>query len=267
MYCDFHTHTSFSSDGKATAEEQIEKAISLGMKKICITDHHDIGYPNEHGLSFNIDPDEYVTCLRALREKYADKIGVLIGIELGLQPKLTKELNAFVSAHDFDFVIGSTHLVGGKDPCFSDFFETNSESEAIRKYLEEVLLNVRSFDGFNVVGHIDYIVRYTPSRGGNYDCHDYFDIIDEILKTVIARGQGIECNTSRIGCGKLHCNPHEDIIRRYRELGGEIITLGSDSHMPRTLANGFDKAGEILKSAGFEHYTVFENRKPEFVRL
>lgn len=267
MYCDFHTHTSFSSDGKASPEEQIEKAISLGMKKICITDHHDIGYPNEHGLSFTIDPCEYTARLRQLREKYSGKIGVLIGVELGLQPNLTKELGEFVSAHDFDFVIGSTHLVGGEDPCFSDFFETNSESEAVEKYLRQVLLNVKSFGDFDVVGHIDYIVRYTPSRGENYNCRRYFDIIDEILKTVIDRGQGIECNTSRIGCGKLHCNPHEDIIKRYGELGGEIITIGSDSHMPKTLANGFGEAGEILKSAGFGYYSVFENRKPEFIKL
>lgn len=267
MYNDYHVHTSFSSDSKALPELQLKRAGELGMNKICFTDHEDIGYSADNGLSFIIDADKYFSHLGELKSRYADTLRVLIGIELGLQISNKDEIDLFATSHDFDFIIGSTHLIGGKDPCFSDFFEKNTEHEALRRYFEEVLLNVRTFDNFDVVGHIDYIVRYTKNKGEKYDPHDYFDIIDEILKTVISKGKGIECNTSRIDCGFLHCNPHEDIIKRYKELGGEIITIGSDSHLPKTLGHGFNKVGEILINAGFKYYTVFEKRKPEFIKL
>lgn len=267
MYNDYHVHTSFSSDSKTPVEAQLDKACEMGMKRICITDHEDIGYSADNGLSFTIDADKYFSHLSALKSHYADTLRVLIGIELGLQISHKDEINSFAASRNFDFIIGSTHTVNGKDPCFSDFFETNTETEAIRAYFEEVLKNVNNFDNFDVVGHIDYIVRYTNSKGEKYNPREYLDIIDEILKVVISKGKGIECNTSRIDCGFLHSNPHEDIIKRYKELGGEIITLGSDSHLPKTLGHGFEKAGEILKNAGFKYYTVFENRKPEFLRL
>lgn len=266
MYNDYHVHTSFSSDSKTPVEAQLDRACEMGMKRICITDHEDIGYSADNGLSFRVDPDEYFEYLKKIKLKYSSSIRVLIGIELGLQTKHKEEIDLF-SSHDFDFIIGSTHTVAEKDPCFSDFFETNTEAEAIRAYFEEVLKNVKAFDNFDVVGHIDYIVRYTNSKGEKYNPREYLDIIDEILKVVISKGKGIECNTSRIDCGFLHSNPHEDIIKRYKELGGEIITLGSDSHLPKTLGHGFEKAGEILRNAGFKYYTVFENRKPEFLRL
>lgn len=267
MYNDHHIHTSFSCDGKASPEAQIDRAVELGIERICITDHEDIGFPPKHGYVFSVDTDKYFEKLGMLKEQYSDKIKIGIGIELGLQVAYFDEINAFAKSKPFEFIIGSTHLVDCEDPCLSDYFDRQSEEDAIRVYLSEVLRNVRTFDCFDVVGHIDYIVRYTNSKGRDYNCHDYFDIIDEILKTVIAKGKGIECNTSRIGNGYLHCNPHEDIIKRYRQLGGEIITLGSDSHLPATLAHGFSQAGEILKNAGFEYYTVFENRKPKFIKL
>lgn len=267
MYNDHHIHTSFSCDSKTPPEAQIERAVELGMKQIVITDHEDIGFPPKHGYVFSVDTEGYFSRLEELKKRYSDKIDIRIGIELGLQVRHFDEINAFALAHDFEFIIGSTHLVDCEDPCLSDYFERQSEREAISVYLKEVLRNVTVFDNFDVVGHIDYIVRYTKSKGEGYNPLDYFDIIDEILKTVIAKGKGIECNTSRIGNGYLHCNPHEEIIKRYRQLGGEIITLGSDSHLPQVLGHGFEKAGEILKNAGFEYYTVFKERKPEFVRL
>lgn len=267
MYNDYHVHTSFSCDGKASPEAQLERAVELGIKRICFTDHEDIGFPPKHGYVFSVDTEEYFSKLGDLKREYADRIELNIGIEIGLQVAYFDEINAFALSKLFDFIIGSTHLVDCEDPCLSDYFDRQSEDEAIVTYLKEVLRNVKTFDNFDVVGHIDYIVRYTKSKGEKYDPHRYFDIIDEILKTAISKGKGIECNTSRIGNGYLHCNPHEDIIKRYKELGGEIITLGSDSHLPKTLGHGFEKAGAILKNAGFKYYTVFENRKPEFLRL
>lgn len=267
MYCDFHTHTFFSGDSEAKPESQIEQAVNLGMKRICITDHLDMDYPPEYEFSYEFDYDEYFNYMSGLREKFAGKIDVLIGVELGLQPHLKKELREYVENHSFDFIIGSTHLIDGIDPFYPEMFAGLSEHEAVLKYFNEVLLNIKTFHNFDVTGHIDYIVRYTPSRGRLYNWLDYRDIIDEILKYILDNGLGIECNTSRLGNDWLHCNPHEDIIKRYRELGGEIITLGADAHSPKGIGRCFSEAGEILRNAGFKYYTVFKNRKPEFLPL
>lgn len=267
MYCDFHTHTRFSSDSEALPESQIEKALSLNMKKICITDHMDIDFPEKYNLPFVFDYDEYYQYLQHLKEIYYGKIEILTGVELGIQPHLKDTLTAYTAEHAFDFIIGSTHLVNRIDTYYPEFWENSSEHDMLTKYFEEVLLNLHTFSGFDVIGHIDYVVRYTPSKGMLYNCRDYSEIIDEILRFAIGNGIGIECNTSKMGIGALHCNPHEDIIKRYKELGGEIITLGSDSHQPEHLANKFTEAGDLLKNAGFKYYTVFKNRKPEFLPL
>ena len=267
MYCDFHTHTSFSSDSEALPESQIEKAIKLGMKKICITDHMDIDFPKKYGLPFVFDYDEYYQSIKHLKEIYSGQIDIMTGVELGIQPHLKETLEDYTAGHFFDFIIGSTHLVNRIDSYYPEFWENSTEHDVLMKYFEEVLTNIHTFNNFDVIGHIDYVVRYTPSNGTLYNWHDYIEIIDEILKFAVECGIGIECNTSKMGIGALHCNPHEDIIKRYRELGGEIITLGSDSHQPERLANKFAEAGELLKNAGFKYYTVFKNRKPEFLPL
>ncbi len=267
MYCDFHTHTSFSSDSKASPESMIQRAIELEMHRICITDHEDIDFPEQYGLPFVFDYNEYFTHLKRLQRRYADQIDVLIGVELGLQPHLGKILTEYVDSHKFDFIIGSTHLVDRKDTYYPEMFAGRSEREVLLCYFEELLLNIKTFHDFDVIGHIDYIARYTPSKGSLYNCHDFDDIIDDILKFAIENGIGIECNTARLGYELLHCNPHEDIIKRYRQLGGEIITLGSDAHTPETIGNKFKNAGKLLKASGFKYYTVFRNRKPQFLPL
>lgn len=137
----------------------------------------------------------------------------------------------------------------------------------LREYFESILENIAAFDGFDVYGHIDYVVRYGPNKNANYSYQKYADIIDEILKALIIKGKGIEINTGGFKYGLGHPNPAEDIIKRYHELGGEIITIGADAHQPEHVAFDFEKVPSILKEAGFTHYTVFKNRKPEFIPI
>ena len=130
-----------------------------------------------------------------------------------------------------------------------------------------MLNNVKTCDFFNVYGHIDYVVRYSPNKDFNYKVFDYCDIINEILKNLIHNGKGIEINTSGYRSGLSNPNPNTEIIKMYRELGGEIITIGSDAHRPQDIAYNFNKVVEILKGCGFKYYTEFKNRKPEFIKL
>lgn len=263
---DTHMHSQFSGDSKAPQEEMIAAAIERGLSGICFTDHLDIDYPEEPDL-FLLDLPNYAASVSAYQKKYAAKLPIRFGIEVGLQPHLAGLLTDILSQYPFDYVIGSSHVVHGLDPYYSRFYEGRVEQECYREYFESILENIAAFDGFDVYGHLDYVVRYGPTRNENYRWTDYQDIIDEILRQLIARGKGIEINTGGFKYGLGHPNPAEGIIRRYRELGGEIITLGADAHAPEHVGYDFVKVPGILKDAGFAYFTVFRRRKPEFVKI
>ena len=132
---------------------------------------------------------------------------------------------------------------------------------------ESILENISAYDGFDVYGHIDYVVRYGPNKNREYSYGRYKDILDEILKKLISMGKGIELNTGGYHYGLGEPNPCTAVIRRYRELGGEIITIGADAHTPDKIACAFDKAASVLEACGFRYYTIFKDRKPEFISL
>ncbi len=266
MLWDTHMHTSFSGDSDAAPEAMIKQSITLGLPGICITDHLDLDFPETPDFK-PLDPEGYAKGIRRLQEQYRDTIPVCFGVEVGLQPHLAGTHHDFLQKYDFDFVIGSSHAVNGKDPYFPDFYKGRTEREAYMEYFESIADNILAFDEFDVYGHIDYVVRYGPSRNENYSYESYREILDEILQLLIDRGKGIEINTAGFKYGLGHPNPTEDIIRRYRALGGEIITVGSDAHSPREIAWDFDKVPGILKDCGFSYYTVFRGRKPEFIKL
>ena len=263
---DMHMHSQFSGDSDAPQEDMILTAIDAGLSGLCFTDHLDMDYPDDPAL-FLLDLPNYTSSVLALQQKYRDKFPVLLGIELGLQPHLGNLHKDILSQYPFDFVIGSSHVVHGFDPYYPAFYEDRNEKECYREYFESILENIRAFDDFDVYGHIDYVVRYGPTRNTNYSYLQYCDVIDEILKVLIEKGKGIEINTGGFKYGLGHPNPTEEIICRYRELGGEFITIGADAHTPAHIAYDFGKIPAILKEAGFDYFTVFKNRKPEFIKL
>ena len=124
--------------------------------------------------------------------------------------------------------------------------------------------NLDQVKDFDVLGHLDYVVRYGRNQALEYSYQAFSDEIDEILKKLINMGKGIEMNMGGFKYGLGFCNPHPDVIRRYRELGGEIITVGADAHKPEHVAFDFEKAGDILRNCGFRYYAEYRNRKPIF---
>ena len=249
-------------------EVMIHRAVETGLQGITFTEHLDPDYPvTPDNLDFSLNIPAYKEKLAELSDIYKDKIQVRFGIELGLQMHLGEYFDSLLSQTPFDFVIGSSHLVHGYDPYYPEFFEGRKEFLCYMEYFESILENIAVFDGFDVYGHIDYVVRYGPNKNASYSYQKYADIIDEILKALIIKGKGIEINTGGFKYGLGHPNPTEDIIKRYHELGGEIITIGADAHQPEHVAFDFEKVPSILKEAGFTHYTVFKNRKPEFIPI
>lgn len=258
---DFHTHSYFSGDSTEPTREMIKSAAEKGLKTICLTEHYDMDFPENE---FDLNVGEYKKEFFRLKDEFSDKIEVLFGVELGVMGYLSERLSEFVKGKGFDFVIASSHLVNGKDPYYPEYYEEFGEKDGMFKYFESILENIERFSDFDVYGHLDYAARYSPSK--SYDPSDFREIIDEILKRLISMGKGIEINTAGLNSlGYVH--PHRSILSRYKELGGEIVTVGSDAHERTRVAADFDKAEEVLKNAGFKYYTVFRNRRAEFIKL
>lgn len=266
MLWDTHMHTRYSGDSTAEPEDMIKSSMQNGLDGICMTDHMDYDYPNDPEL-FLFDVGSQQRELSLLKEKYKESFPVLLGIELGLQPQVSGMNQALLKSYDFDFVIGSSHVVHGFDPYYKEYYEGKSEHEAYLEYFESILENISAFDDFDVYGHIDYVVRYGPNKNAEYSYRKYADVIDEIFIQLIQKGKGIELNTAGLKYGLGHPHPTEEALKRYRELGGEILTLGSDAHKPEHVAYDFKRVPEILRDAGFRYYTVFENRKPMMKKL
>lgn len=262
---DSHLHTVFSEDSETPVRAMVESALQNGLESICFTDHDDYGYEDEE-IGALKDPDGYMNTVFELREEYQDRIDIRLGVEIGVLPQFQDHFQEFTKKYPFDFVIASAHIFDGFDPYLGELYDTMTEEEVFRYGFHYIAKCMRLIPDFDVIGHMDYIVRYAPHVAEQYFCNKLMDEIDEVLITAVEMGKGIEVNTS--GMKYLgFCHPHMDILKRYRELGGEIITIGSDAHVPEHVAYEFKAAEEILKDCGFKFYTEFHKRKPIFKAL
>ena len=264
MLSDLHIHTCFSSDSTTDPESIIKKAIELGMPYICFTDHNEFEYEDD---LFILDTGAYFDTLRELKDKYSKNISVLIGVEQGLEVSKKTKINDFLKSHPFDFIIGSSHTVNGTDPYYPEYFNGRTTYEAICEYFSSVLDNLNTFDNFDVYGHIDYVIRYAIDKDDDYCYEKYKEYLEPILKTIISKGRGIEINTGGLRSSINETNPSLEIIKKYKELGGTIITIGSDAHKLEDVAAGFDIAKTYLLEAGFDYYNVFINRTANVIKL
>ena len=272
MLCDCHLHTEFSGDSDAPVRTQADRAVSLGMRAVCFTDHDDYDAWSPDGKQeFILDWDAYFRAMPMFREEYEGRLKILTGVELGLQLHIKSYLDERMEQYGdlIDYRIGSSHFVDGIDLYYPDYFKLSPytdpdelERERYRHYFEATLRRLEAYDCYEAVGHLDYVVRYGPNRNRKFTYKDYADVIDPILEVLIRKDKALEVNTGGFKYGLGHPNPHEDIIRRYKELGGKLITVGSDAHAPEHVGFEFARTAEILKSCGFREYAVFEKKKP-----
>lgn len=270
ILADFHMHSCFSGDSEAPMEEMVLQAIRAGMREICFTEHMDLDFPThkeeEEGM-FEVDLDAYLKKVLEMRKRYGDRIRIGYGLELGLQPQLAERHTRLIHRQEFDFVIGSSHVCNGRDPYYPEFYEGRTEEEAYREYFQSEIDNIKKFSDFDVYGHLDYVVRYGPNRDREYTYEKYRDLLDQILKLLLENGKGLELNTGGIPYGLKELHPVSELLVRYRKLGGEIVTIGSDAHKPEAIGRGFVRAAGVLQACGFSYYTVFKNRLPDFRRF
>lgn len=267
MLVDYHCHTNFSADSDAPMASQCEAAIAKGVQQIAFTEHED--YNPDDMTSFFFKHEAYLKEVARCRERYGDKLIIRAAIEVSEPHEYAEVAGAVLRKHDWDFVLGSLHWIQPSINTYDEIFMTYAGDwrQSFRNYFMEMIALAREGD-FDILSHIDYPARYNGHiHAGAYDIQEYEDIIREVLRNIIARGKGIEINTSPWRKGLTDPNPPAVVIQWYREMGGEILTLGSDSHAPKDVGAGIERAMGIAKDAGFTHIAIFKQRKPAFVKL
>ena len=267
-FWDTHMHSEFSGDSDTPMEAQIESAIEKGLAGICFTDHYDPEFPMTAENAdmpegfFLFDTVSYAEKVHALAKKYQNRLQILCGVELGLQTTCTDACRKLLSENNFDYVIGSIHVADGLDPWYQTYWSGRSARDSVRRYFETVLSCINAFPDFDALGHLDYVVRYCKDPAFVYDPADYQDLLDEILRFLIAHGKALELNTGGLRQPSGDTNPCREILLRYRALGGTLLTLGADAHKPEHVALGFDRIRPLLISCDFKSVTVFRGRSP-----
>ena len=251
ILADFHVHSNFSPDSKTNIYDQIISAVDKNLKYICLTDH--VEFPD---FGFQNYVQDYFKELNDLKAEFKSKINILIGAEVSLDFRYHEQISDFLQKHKFDFVIASQHSI-----------RFMPEQDVFYNYFEDMLKNLTVFTDYNVVGHLDYVIRYAPNQNKNFDPDDYFDLLTQIFKIIIKQNKGIEINTSGFRRDFMRQHPHEKILQLYKKLGGKIITIGSDAHNPDYIAYEFNKICNLLKKIGFDSYTVFQNQVPKFIKI
>lgn len=263
MISDFHVHTHHSGDCDTPMEDMIKTAIDKNIEILCFTEHHDLDFPHKT-INFELDFDAYFKEYFSLKEKYADDIQLNLGIELGMQPHLHSTLRTIATENPFDFILASNHLANRIDPYEKEYFENRTRLKGYHMYFEDMLCNLKNYTDYDVYGHLDYVTRYGDFEDKRLVYTDFTDLLDEILKTIIHNGKGIEVNTSGYKIGLNNPHPNREILARYKELGGELITLGSDSHSTDRLLKDFTMAKELLQSLGYKYHATFTKREATY---
>lgn len=257
---DYHMHCAFSADSDAPLEAQLLAAQAAGLTEVCFTDHVDFdgsGMPPADIAARDAE-------LEALRGRFP-QIRIRRGAEVGLKDRAAAEAAwDALRDRDLDFIIGSVHMVYGQDACYPSFFAGRTRAESYRRYLQCILEALPAFPQLCVLGHYDFCCKFAPypSRAMAYGVAP--DLFDGIFRFLASQGKGMEINTApwlKDGPWGL------DVLKRYRALGGEFVTVGADAHRPSQVGNRLDEALELARAAGIPYLATYEARKPAFHKL
>ncbi|MCH3958393.1 MAG: histidinol-phosphatase HisJ family protein [Selenomonas sp.] len=251
MIFDSHSHTAFSGDSEMKAEDALAAADQAGIGLV-FTEHLDLDYPGE--IDFTFDPAVYWRQYEPLRGSR-----LLLGVEVGMQSATAERSRAFVDTVPFDLVIGSIHMVDGKDIYYKEAYGPLSKEEFFHKYYQQMAENIRQHDFIDVLGHIDYIARYAPYENPEVSYGSFQADIDAVLKAAIETDTVLELNTRRLG-SRLAIKELLPVYSRYRELGGQYVTFGSDAHTAEAVGANFRIAGEAAEAVGLSIVTFRERQ-------
>lgn len=275
MLADYHVHTEFSDDCSEDMENVVRRAISAGITELCFTDHVDYGVkydleeyrslpPAEKqkaGSNLNVDYPAYFCKIAQMRTKYKQEITIRQGLEMGIQTHTADRYEKLFAAYPLDFVLLSCHQVGDREFWNGDFQEGRTPGEYNARYYQEIYSCMKIYKNYSVLGHLDMIQRYNEEV---YPFEASKEIITDILKLAIQDGKGIEVNTSSFRYGLKDLTPGVSILKLYHELGGSILTIGSDCHKAADVGDHIPAVRKELKKIGFTQFCTFAEMVPAF---
>jgi len=278
MLADYHIHTEFSDDSEEKMETAVVRAIAAGLDEICFTDHVDYGIKLDHdefkamdeeeqrkfSNLLNVNYPEYIKEINRLKELYRGQICIKTGLEFGIQMHTIPRYQKLLAACPLDFVILSCHQVEDREFWNYEFQKGRTADEYNTRYYQEIYNCVCNYRDYSVLGHLDMIQRYNETR---YPFEKSQAVIEKILARAIADNKGIEVNTSSFRYGLTDLMPERRILKLYHDMGGHIITIGSDAHRAGDIDEQIPYIQSELKKIGYQHFCTFERMKPVFHEL
>ena len=265
---DNHNHSQFSFDGKRTSVEASARAAAeAGLGGICFTDHCDHYVPPMKASFENVVPEyfnveEQQAEISRVQSLIGDRTRLLKGIEIGMYEECHEQIRKVLDENSFDQIIASVHYIEKTDPYYGGYYDGKDWKQAYGTYLETIYREMKWLEDFDIMGHYDYIVRYASYPVTSIRYRDFSDIFDEMFRYLIQEGKALEINTkSYEGHRGRMVELDNDVLLRYREMGGEIVSLGSDSHEPSRVGAGFTGHAAFLKSLGFRWTAHYESRR------
>ena len=275
FFYETHSHSKLS-DGGNTPAEMLSAAEAKGMKVFTLTDHFDIHehFPAQLSCFDGAGRDSSYRQMLDLKHSHDIKgspTKFMTGIEIGQGHQFRDVANNWLDVHEYDMVIGACHIIRGHIDFYHMDYDRNPPKVVLKQYFAELIEmctwccercceQVNAQKRFDTLAHMTYPVRYIKA---NVDLSDYSAQIDELFEIMVKNEIALEINTGKA----LMNSPDLPQLRRYRELGGRLLTLGSDCHSVDRIAYGLESAVEMAKAAGFSECVYFEKRKPVSVKL
>jgi len=251
---DYHIHSCHSSDARFSVGALADAAVKKGLGEICITDHVDFDDPTMTLCDLNAQRAEVEFAQQSC------PIPIRRGAEVGLESVSTGDLSYdYIKEHDLDFVIASLHIVNGENTYYPEYFDRRSLKEGYTLYINTLNRAIRTFTHFSVMGHYDFVTKYAPFRVREMSLAISPTDFDEIFTYLAQNGKSMEVNTSAWRDGAAW---GLDVLKRFRELGGEYITIGSDAHTPDRVGSRLSDAVALARKAGIRYISTFERMKP-----
>jgi histidinol-phosphatase (PHP family) len=250
--CDSHVHSRISVDSSASIESMCMGAISKGISCIAFTEHYDV-HPKDETRGF-FNPDRFAREIADAKKTFAHQLHILKGLEFGEPYMFSEELSALQN-QDYDVILGSIHWVGDLSVCSGKEVLSLCTLEELYARYYTVMLETVQCGGFDVLAHFDLPKRYLPEMMTD------FPIIEDILKLLVTSGIALEINTSSLRKGLGETMPNRDILRKYADLGGSMITIGSDAHTPEAIGAEFDSVQKLLRDFPQFEVGYFEQRR------
>ncbi len=274
---DIHTHSNLSPDSAEEPMDMAARACELGVKHFALTDHIELDEFGDGEWDYWVAIERSKPTFERLKSEFGGKMRVYYGAEIGQPLYDLPTAEKILTGHDYDFVIGSVHRTAHYEH-MSRIPDTEFDRKRVLKEYFDEMLGLVEWGRFCTLAHMTFLMRVVnietssglvAEKDKRCDAvfSEYKPIIDKILEMIVKKDIALEVNSSGYRRGLGGPMAGAAFIKRYRELGGKLITVGSDAHMVCDVAADIPRCYELLRELGFNEVCVFEKREPKFIRI